>query len=460
MPGENANTITIEFDAGLSVPYLEEYFGVWAVQEKPFLAMVEHVRALDVEAHVAQQRSAARSAANRSFDVVDGVAVIPLSGTLMKQVSSLSRNVSTVQARRMIREAAADDSVAGIALLIDSPGGTVSGTEALADEIRAASRSKPIQAVIEDRGASAAFWVASQADQVFAGTQTTQVGSIGVFSVVEDFSSRAAQMGVKVHVVKSGAFKGTGVPGTEITGEQLAEMQRMVDALGEQFVAAVARGRKLSQASVRSIADGRVFLAQEARDLGLIDGVQSLEQTIAGMRRGRRRSSARNNATQSQGESRMTDERTTERTETPQPASYQDVVAGCPGADETFICDQLSRKATTEQAQRAWLETLSERVRIRDDEIDQLKAENAELKEKVEGKARVASATGTDGLGTEDGTASGDDAGDPIAGFESAVKEKVAEGMDRPDAIRAVAVGNPDLHRAYLEAVNTGRTAA
>jgi len=206
------------------------------------------------------------------FEVTrDGIAIVSLKGPLMKPWSKYG-GTSTVFARKMIRDSVSAGNVSGIMLHIDSPGGTVSGTHDLALEIQRAAKAKPVFAHIDDLGASAAYWVASQAQKVTANA-TALVGSIGTYSVVHDMSGQADMLGIKVHVISTGAFKGAGIPGTEITEDQLAEMQARVDDLNEFFLRGVSNGRDMDREELNKIADGRVFIASKARSFGLVDKV-------------------------------------------------------------------------------------------------------------------------------------------------------------------------------------------
>lgn len=181
---------------------------------------------------------------------------------------------STDATTREINAVAADPGVAVIAVKVSSGGGQVAGTLPLANAIAEAAKLKPVFAYIEDMGASAAYWPASQATRVFSDPMA-MIGGIGTYSVIYDYSGEAAIGGIKAHVIRAGKFKGAGTPGTEITAEHLAEAQRTVDALNEHFIAGVASGRKLSVDRVRELADGRVHVGDEARKLGLIDGTLS-----------------------------------------------------------------------------------------------------------------------------------------------------------------------------------------
>lgn len=259
----------------------DQLFGAWSIEPGRFAAMVTAAKRLEPQPVSATSPTAPGRPAYELTD--DGVAVIDLSGPLTKYETSFQSffgGTSTVRARATLRDAARDPRVHAILLRIDSPGGTVAGTSDLAEAIKAADARKPVHAYIEDLGASAAYWLASQARRVSANT-SAEVGSIGVFAVLEDTSGAYAKEGVKVHVVKAGAFKGLGVPGTAITDAQLSEVQRQVDAIGDIFVTAIASGRQLPLKRVKELADGRVHIAQAAKDLGLIDEVGTLESAVA-----------------------------------------------------------------------------------------------------------------------------------------------------------------------------------
>lgn len=207
-----------------------------------------------------------------------GTAVIQMTGAMMKARSKFG-GISTVDTRRYIRAALTDPEVGALLLAIDSPGGTVSGTQALADEIRAADRLKPIVAHIEDLGASAGFWAASQARRVTA-NRSALVGSLGTYGVIEDTSKRAQADGVTVHVISTGAQKGAFVDGAPITPAQLAAYQTLIDDLNGLFMRAVQEGRRLTSEQTSTLFDGRVHIAEKALALGLIDSILSFDQAL------------------------------------------------------------------------------------------------------------------------------------------------------------------------------------
>ena len=206
-----------------------------------------------------------------------GVAIIPINGILMAKVpkwfswfdieaTSYGDIISQVKA------AVSSEDVDEIRLQINSPGGTVAGVHEASETIFAARKVKRVSAHINDLGASAAFHLAAQANTISAGPNA-EVGSIGVFSVWVDSSKAAEDEGLTVHIVRSGDHKGMGVPGVEITKEQLASEKAIIDGMADNFVKAVARGRGSSVADIKALATGEAWIAKTALKHGLIDSV-------------------------------------------------------------------------------------------------------------------------------------------------------------------------------------------
>ena len=268
---------------GRQFPHLHEYLGYWAFHEGMFQKLQQQVRP-HVSTHLslyADKEEAEIKASNDvcSYDVTsDGVAIIEMRGPMMKFESSFG-GASTVATRRMIRNAVSDRFVKSIVLVIDSPGGTVSGTKELADDVAWATTQKPLYTFIEDFSCSAAYWVASQATKVFSNA-TALVGCIGTYMVVYDQSEQYAEEGVVAHVIRAGDFKGAGVPGTKITPEQLADWQGEVNDLNAFFVAGVASGRGVALSTAEKWADGRAHVASKAQKMGLIDGITTMDAAI------------------------------------------------------------------------------------------------------------------------------------------------------------------------------------
>jgi signal peptide peptidase SppA len=212
------------------------------------------------------------------------VALISIYGTILpRPVLNISGGggTSMQEFMRAFKAADEDPSVGAILLDVDSPGGSAY----LVPEAGAmiANASKPVTAIANAVAASAAYWLASQADE-FVVTPSGQVGSIGVFARHVDFSEQLAQEGVKVTLVSFGANKTEGNPYEPLSDDARATIQASVDEYGEMFVDAVARGRGVSPEDVRAkFGDGRMFSAVAAAGLGMVDRVATFDAVVEQM---------------------------------------------------------------------------------------------------------------------------------------------------------------------------------
>lgn len=261
------------------------HMGLWAITPDFMSQAVSAIQAGTWKPGVNEQMGAyALSAQNKVVEMGDGgryvvneagLATIALSGPLMKGFSKYG-GTSTIAARQTIRTADRDSDVEAILAIVDSPGGHVDGTQELYDAI--AGTEKPFHAHIDDLAASAALWAISPANSISI-NRAGHTGSIGVYTVAYDESKRFEEAGIKTHVISSGPVKGAGVPGSEITDEQLAEIQDKVDGMNAHFIQAVADGRNMTTEQVQEIATGAVFNAQKALELGLVDHIRNLDET-------------------------------------------------------------------------------------------------------------------------------------------------------------------------------------
>jgi signal peptide peptidase SppA len=238
---------------------------------------------------VAASRPKAGAASNAGalpYDLRDGVAHIRVSGVILKEVPCIfdllgMPATSTLGVQRALGAAVEDEAVKSISLDIDSPGGSLAGVQELADDVAAAASLKPTVAHASDLIASAAYWIGSQASKLTA-NESAMVGSIGVYSVIEDASAADAAAGVKVHVLRSSPLKGAGA-GDGLTTAQLADQQRIVDEAAVMFTAAVARGRRMSMEDAQKVSTGQLWFAAEALQRGLIDSISSSSSAHAAM---------------------------------------------------------------------------------------------------------------------------------------------------------------------------------
>jgi signal peptide peptidase SppA len=234
-----------------------------------------------------QARIGARSSGGSSRQG-DSVAVVPIRGVIAHRMSGMdesSGGTSCESIGAMFRQAQADATVGTIVLDIDSPGGTATGIQELAGQLfeSRGRGTKRVIAVANGSMGSGAYWLGSQADEIVA-LPSAQVGSIGVFSVHEDLSKHLAQEGITVSLIKAGKNKFENNPFEPLSDDARAHIQGQVDEAYGQFVKDVARGRRVSQATVKEqYGDGRVFTGKEALKAGLVDAIGTMDSVISSL---------------------------------------------------------------------------------------------------------------------------------------------------------------------------------
>ena len=213
------------------------------------------------------------------------VAIIPVFGVIGQRTDFIfdffSGGTSTEKLTKQIRAAVDDPNIKAIVLDIDSPGGTVGGVTELSKVIFEARQKKHIVAVSNSLMASAAFWIGSSADEIVV-TPSGEVGSIGVFTVHEDISQMAENVGVKVTLISAGKFKTEGNQFEPLANEARDSIQSDVDGFFEMFVNDVARNRGVSTSAVKNgFGEGRLLNAKKAKAAGMVDRIATLDETLA-----------------------------------------------------------------------------------------------------------------------------------------------------------------------------------
>jgi signal peptide peptidase SppA len=212
-----------------------------------------------------------------TYDTIDGVAVIPITGVLVHGESYWGeQSYGAISAQ--VNAAMADRSVGAIALQIASPGGEVSGMFDLAEAIYGARDTKPVWAIVDDHAYSAAYALASGADRVVM-PRTGGVGSIGVLTLHMDLTKALEGAGIKLSFIQYGERKTDYAPFRSLSDPARARLQEDVNAVGEMFVETVARNRGLSRTKVRSTEAG-VFMGQAGIEAGLADAIQSPQEAL------------------------------------------------------------------------------------------------------------------------------------------------------------------------------------
>lgn len=199
----------------------------------------------------------------------DGVGVLQIEGAIDD-----SRDVNAEL--RRLREM---PWVKAIVVRIDSPGGAVAPTQEIFEEILRNKKKKPFIASMGSTAASGGYYIASACDKILANAGTL-TGSIGVIMQLTNVEELMKKVGVKGLNVKSGANKDLGSPFQPLSPEGRRILQALVDDVHNQFVVAVAQSRGMDEAVVRRLADGRIYSGAQARELGLIDQIGTLEDAI------------------------------------------------------------------------------------------------------------------------------------------------------------------------------------
>jgi signal peptide peptidase SppA len=233
----------------------------------------------EIQARVAGAQNGPRKGGGQSSTV----AVIPVYGPISQRqnlMSASSGGTSVEGIAADFRAALADPAVDGIVFEFDSPGGTIDGIAELAAEIRDARGTKPIVAHANVLAASAAYWLASAADEIVA-TQTGVVGSIGVFTAHQDLSKAAEEAGVKTTLISYGKYKTEGNKWEPLSDDARQNLQDQVDQIGAMFEADLARNRSVPIDTIRKgYGQGRVLLAKPALAAGMVDRIDTLDNTI------------------------------------------------------------------------------------------------------------------------------------------------------------------------------------
>jgi protease-4 len=170
--------------------------------------------------------------------------------------------------------------VKAIVLRIDSPGGGVGPSQEIYSEVRKTNRLKKVVASMGAIAASGGYYVAAAAEHIMANPGTI-TGSIGVVIEFANLEELFKKIGISAVVIKSCDYKDVGSPLRKMTPEERSLLQGFIDNVHQQFVTAVVEGRKMSEESVRTIADGRIFSGQQAQKLGLLDSLGNMEDAIA-----------------------------------------------------------------------------------------------------------------------------------------------------------------------------------
>ncbi len=218
----------------------------------------------------------------------DKIAVIPVEGVISPADSGVAGTVASTTPEGMgdaLRQAEEDESVKAVILEINSPGGGVTASERMYQDILdfKESSGKPVLASMGATAASGGYYIATAADEILAG-ETTLTGSLGVILQIPNLTGVADKVGFKQNIIKSGEFKDMGSSFRDITPQEREIFQSIVDENYNEFVQVIVEGRGIPEQRVRELADGRIYSGKQARDLNLVDGLGDLEKAARNAR--------------------------------------------------------------------------------------------------------------------------------------------------------------------------------
>lgn len=260
----------------------------WAIQREKLgtLAEVIVARAEGEKLFGTEFAAAISDARAKEIAEIDGaVALIPVHGVLaskMDAISAMSGGTSYAGIKKSLHAALSNEDVKAVVLDIDSPGGSVPGTEELATELRRIrGGEKPIIAQVNSLAASAAYWIAASADEIVV-TPSGRAGSIGVYTAHDDVSAALEKRGIKRTYISAGKHKVEGNETEPLGKDALAFIQEGVNRSYDRFVAAVAEGRGTTVGKVEDgFGQGRTFFAEALMDRGMADRIATLDETLA-----------------------------------------------------------------------------------------------------------------------------------------------------------------------------------
>lgn len=228
------------------------------------------------------------------------VGVINLAGVIenSERAELFSMDYSASNAYKSLRNAIEDKDIKGVILRINSPGGTVAMSQSINEEVMRLKKNKPVIVLIEDMAASGGYYIACAADRIIA-QDGSLTGSIGViFSTFDFHNLMNEKLLINSNVIKSGKFKDIGSSYREMTDDERNLLQDIINDSYEQFISAIVNGRvnrtdtysvekaDLSEATLREIADGRIFTGRQAKEYGLVDtlgGINKAEEVMQKM---------------------------------------------------------------------------------------------------------------------------------------------------------------------------------
>ena len=205
----------------------------------------------------------------RQFVDKPGIGVVEVKGMILDSRETV----------RQLRHFMKNDAIKAVVLRVDSPGGVVAPSQEIYEEVKKFAAKKKIVVSMGSLAASGGYYISAPATIIYANPGTI-TASIGVIIKLSNIEALMDKIGIKATVIKTGKFKDSGSPVRELTDEDRAMFQSVIDSTHNQFIKAVASGRKLPEDEVRRIADGRVLSGEQALALKLVDRLGTFQDAI------------------------------------------------------------------------------------------------------------------------------------------------------------------------------------
>ncbi|MDY5328393.1 MAG: signal peptide peptidase SppA [Bacteroidaceae bacterium] len=216
--------------------------------------------------------------------VDDEIAVYYAYGEIKEDITGGFAQESAITSKQMtkdLQELREDDDVKAVVLRVNSPGGSAYASEQIWREVQLLSKEKPVIVSMGALAASGGYYISCGANKIFA-EPTTLTGSIGIFGMIPDATELLTdKLGLSFDVVKTNAHSDFGAMGRPLNESECRLMQAYINQGYELFTGRVAQGRKMSQDSVKAVAEGRVWTGEQAMKIGLVDKLGNLNDAIA-----------------------------------------------------------------------------------------------------------------------------------------------------------------------------------
>lgn len=206
----------------------------------------------------------------KNIPIGEKVALVRIEGPIIDSKNTIDE----------IKDYVNDPSIKAVVLRVDSPGGGVAPSQEIYEEVKKAAAKKKVIASMGSVAASGGYYISAPADRIIANPGTL-TGSIGVIMEIPNIEGLMNKIGVKTEVIKSGRHKDIASAFRKMGSEERLILQGVLDDVHEQFIKAVAEGRKMPLPAVKELADGRIFTGKQALDAGLVDDLGNLEDAIA-----------------------------------------------------------------------------------------------------------------------------------------------------------------------------------